>query len=214
MYKSLFGFSTRLTAQLPRDSAFFPISDTDRKKLLSLLDSGDYTYVMLSDGNGREIARLANYCNTLILYRGRVDTRAISFPCGAKVAYIITPHTIESIVCAIDACEENPMPYTSVVDFSVNTVVKFSDIDTDIPIADDKIAILLSRIPPGAHTYLSIYDGINTEIVKADNVYGKISLERGQELTESHTFPVGSVIEHTMTPTAIREIVCQMDCCP
>lgn len=214
MYKSIFGFSTKLTSSLPADSAFFPISNLVRKRLLELLDAGDYTHIMLSDGNAREIVRLENYCNTLILYRGRSTTRALPFPCGATATYLITSHTVESIVCAIDNCEDNLMPYVAAIDFSVNTVVKLADIDTDIPIADDKLAILLSKIPEGAHTYLSIYDGTNTEVVKASNVYGKISLERGQELTESHTFPIGSVIEHVMTPTAIREIVCQMDCCP
>lgn len=214
MYKSIFGFATKLTSMLPADSAFFPVSDLVRNRLLELLDAGDHTHILLTDGDAREIVRLENYCNTLILYRGRSGTRALPFPCGATVAYIITPHTIESLVCAIDNCEDKLMPYVSVIDFSVNTVVKLADIDTDIPVADDKLAILLAKIPAGSHTYLSVYDGVNTEVVKASNVYGKIFLERGQELTESHTFPIGSVIEHVMTPTAIREIVCQMDCCP
>lgn len=214
MYRPLAGFATKLTASLPPNSAFFPISDSARRRLLELLDAGDYTHMLLTDGDAREVVRLENYCNTLILYRGRMGTRAIPFPCGAKSVYIITPHTIESLVCALENCEDNKMPYASVVAFSVNTVVKLADIDTDIPIADDKLAILLSGVPEGSHTYLRICDGINTEIVKANNVYGKIFLERGQELTAAHTFPIGSVIEHVMTPTAIRDIVCQMDCCP
>lgn len=214
MYKPLAGFSAKLTTGLPQDSAFFPISNKDRQYLLDLLDTRDHTHFLLTDGNAREVVRLENYCHTLILYRGRMGTRAIPFPCGAKATYIITPHTVERLVCSIDNCEGDQMPYAPVVSFSVNTVVKLSDIDTDAPIADDKLAVLLSSVPVGAHTYLSICDGVNTEIVKASNVYGKIVFERGQELTSAHTFPVGSVIEHVMTPSAIREIVCQMDCCP
>lgn len=214
MYKPISGFSAVLTATLPQNSAFFPVSNSDRQRLLELLDSRDYAHLLLTDGDAREVVRLENYCNTLILYRGRMGTRAIPFPCGATAAYIITPHTVEQLVCGLENCEGNQMPYASVVSFSVNTVEKLADIDTDIPIADDKIALLLSGVPEGSHTYLSICDGVNTEIAKASNVYGKIVFERGQELTSAHTFPVGSVIEHIMTPSAIREIVCQMDCCP
>ncbi len=214
MYIPLSGFVVHLNSMLPADSAYFPVSDQTRKYLLSILESNDYTHLMLIDGNAREIVKLQNYCNTLILYRGRMGTRALAFPCHTRAAYLITPHTIEQLMCALINSEDYLMPYAANVAFSVNTVVKLADIDTDIPIADDKIAVLLTSIPAGSHTYLHIYDGTNTEIVKANNVYGKITLERGQELTQAHTFPIGAVIEHVITPSAIREIVCQMECCP
>ena len=214
MYTPISGFSTELTSYLPADSAFFPVSRLVRFWLLEKLPDRGYCYLILVDGNAAEVVKLENYCNTLIIYRGRMGTKPLSFPCGAKAQYIITPHTIEQLACAIDDCKDNLMPYTALVSFSVNTTGKLADIDTDLPIADDKLSIMLTNLPEGAHTYLSVCDGFNTEIIKATNMYGRINVERGQELTEARTFPVGSVIEYIMTPTAIREIVCQMDCCP
>lgn len=213
MYKPLFGFTTRLTSYAPADSAHLPVSDTVRKELLTLLDSNDYAYVRITDGNAIELAKLQNYCGMLILYRGVYGTKAKQFPCGAKIEYVVTPHTVEKLTCALENCEDLTMPYVAAVAFSVNTTDKLSDIDTDMPIADDKLALLLTAVPEGSHTYLSVCDGFNTEVIKASNIYGKISIERGQELTNAHTFPIGSVIEHVMTPSAIREIVCQMECC-
>lgn len=214
MYKPLAGFSAKLTARLPQNSAFFPIGNSDQQWLLELLDAGDYTHLLLIDGNAREVVRVKNHCNTLILYRGRMGTRALPFPCGAKASYIITPHTIEQLVCSLQYCEKNTMPYSAAVAFSVNLTAKFADIDTDLPIADDKMAVLLATLPQGHHTYLSICDNFNVEIVMVSNNYGKLIVERGQELTEAHTFPIGSVVEHVITPSAIRDIVCQMECCP
>lgn len=214
MYKPLLGFQTKTTSYTPAEGAHLAVSDLVRRRLLELLDSGEYAYVKLTDGNAVEIAKLQNYCGTIILYRGAYGSSTKAFPCGSKIEYVITPHTVEKLLCAMETCEENNMPYASAIAFSVNTTDKLSDIDTDLPIADDKLAILLTNVPEGSHTYLSVCDGFNTEVIKANNVYGKISIERGQELTEAHSFPTGSVIEHIMTPSAIREIVCQMDCCP
>lgn len=214
MYKPLFGFSTDIISYAPAEEAFVPVSETVRRELLSLLDTGDYTYVELSDGNAVELAKLQNYCGALILYRGVFGTKAKQFPCGAKLQYVITPHTVEKLTCYLDNCEDNTMPYAYTPAFSVNTTAVLADIDTDLPIADDKIAILLAAVPEGSHTYLRVTDGFNTEVLKVSNIYGKITTERGQELTSAHTFPTGSVIEHVMTPSAIRDIVCQMECCP
>lgn len=214
MYIPLSGFSARLSSSICAEGAFFPVADATRKQLLELLDYDDYTHVLIEDGNAREVVKLTNYCGMLIMYRGRMGTKQLPFPCGAKITYLITPHTIEQITCSLQDCEKNTMPYSAAVAFSVNTTAKLDAIDTDLPIADDKLALLLLALPEGHHTFLSVCDNFSTEIIKATNSYGRIVIERGQELTEAHTFPLGSVVEHVLTPSAIRDIVCQMECCP
>lgn len=214
MYIPLSGFTTRLASSISMESASFSVADDTRKKLLELLDYYDYTHILIEDGNAREVAKLENYCGTLILYRGKFGSTRLPFPCGAKVSYIITPHTVEKLMCAITTCEDYAMPYTAAVSFSVNLTGKLADIDTDLPIADDKLAELLTAIPAGSFSYMRLCDGFGIEIVKVSNIHGNIRLERGQELTAARTFPSGSVIEHVMTPEAIRNIVCQMECCP
>lgn len=106
------------------------------------------------------------------------------------------------------------MNYEQYAGFISNLVDKLADVDTDLPIHEQHLAMLRSRITDGKYTFLKILDGTNVEYVKLSNTGGALALERGLELTKPTTFPVGSCVKWELTPTAVRDIVCQMPCCP
>lgn len=103
--------------------------------------------------------------------------------------------------------------YVGAVGFKSNLIAKLADADADLPIFEEHIAALKRILGATGYTYLELRDGYNTEIVKVLSVCGNIELERGLEKTSPHTFPKGSYLGWTMTPGAVRDIVCQMDCC-
>lgn len=215
MYRDIAGFRAKTNEYLNEYSAHLPVSSKVEARLLDLLDEGEYTHLKLIDGNAFEIVKLENYCGRLVIYRGKEGTSPKKFPCPSRIEFVLTPEGVERIICAMedDYCEDYMSNYKAVMDFSVNITEKLADIDTDLPIADNHYA-KLSRDLGGGYTFLSICDGVNTEIVKVSANGGKLFIERALENTEAHTFPVGSVVEYTLTPTAVRDIICQMDCCP
>lgn len=104
--------------------------------------------------------------------------------------------------------------YEQYAGFISNLTDKLADIDTDLPIHEQHLALLRSRLNGGKYTFLKILDGTHIEYVKVINQNGNLYLERGKELTTPTTFPVGSCVKWELTPTAVRDIVCQMPCCP
>lgn len=106
------------------------------------------------------------------------------------------------------------MIYEQFAGFMTNLTDKLADVDTDLPIHEQHIAQLKLRITDGKYTYLKIQDGTNTEYIKVTNVGGSLTVERGLELTSPASFPVGSCVKWELTPSAIRDIICQMPCCP
>lgn len=109
--------------------------------------------------------------------------------------------------------KNNSMLYEPYAGFMSNLTDKLADVDTDLPIHKQHIAGLLGRITSGKYTYLKLLDGTNVEYIKVSNYDGALVVERGLELTEPKTFPVGTCIMWELTPTAIRDIICQMECC-
>lgn len=106
------------------------------------------------------------------------------------------------------------MTYEQYAGFVSNLTDKLADVDTDLPIHEQHLGLLRSRITSGKYTFLKILDGTKTEYVKLINNGGRLYIERGFELTTPTTFPVGSCVKWELTPTAVRDIVCQMPCCP
>lgn len=106
------------------------------------------------------------------------------------------------------------MLYEHYAGFMSNLTSKLVDIDTDLPIYEQHLSLLRNRLSGDKYTFLKILDGTNIEYVKVINENGALRLERGMELTTPTTFPVGSCVKWELTPTAIRDIVCQMACCP
>lgn len=104
--------------------------------------------------------------------------------------------------------------YVQVVDFISNLTEKFAKDDRDLPIFAEHLVSLANKLGNGGYTYLQVRDGTNIEIVKVSADNGRLLVTRGQENTEATTFPKGSCIEWKLTTTAVRDIVCQMDCCP
>lgn len=104
--------------------------------------------------------------------------------------------------------------YVQLAGFISNLTDKLVDIDTDLPIPDNHLALLGSRLSEGDYSFLKILDGTNIEYIKLIKGNGRLRIERGAELTKPTTFPVGSCVKWELTSTAIRDIVCQMPCCP
>lgn len=104
--------------------------------------------------------------------------------------------------------------YVSFVGFISSITDTLGDTETDLPIHEQHLAALKTKLGKAGYTFLYIKDGLNTEIVKVSNVAGDIVITRGLEETTTHTFPKGSVVYWELTPTAVADIVCQMPCCP
>lgn len=103
--------------------------------------------------------------------------------------------------------------YEHYAGFISNLVDKFADVDTDLPIHDQHLGLLKNRITDGKYTFLKIIDGTHIEYIKVANRGGSLFVKRGLETTTPRTFPVGSCVKWELTPTAVRDIICQMECC-
>lgn len=104
--------------------------------------------------------------------------------------------------------------YVQYAGFISELTDKLVDVDTDLPIHEQHLAMLRSRLASdGDYTYLKILDGTVTEYVRVSNAGGKLALSRGLELTTPKTFPVGACVKWELTPMAVRDIICQMPCC-
>ena len=106
------------------------------------------------------------------------------------------------------------MKYEQYAGFISNLTAKLLDADADLPIHEQHLALLRMRLAGDKYTFLKIMDGTHVEYVKLVNQAGKLLIERGMELTTPTSFPVGSCVKWELTPTAVRDIVCQMPCCP
>lgn len=106
------------------------------------------------------------------------------------------------------------MKYVHLAGFISNLVDKLGDNDRDLPIHEQHLAFIRQRVVDGTYTYLKLLDGTNVEYVLVSNTGGAVSIERGKELTTPNTFPEGSCVKWELTPSAVRDIICQMDCCP
>lgn len=106
------------------------------------------------------------------------------------------------------------MKYVHLAGFISNLTEKLTDNDRDLPIHEQHLAFIRQRVQPGQYTYLKLLDGTVVEYIMVSNTGGAISIDRGKELTTPATFPVGTCVKWELTPEAVRDIICQMECCP
>lgn len=108
-----------------------------------------------------------------------------------------------------------PVKYIQFVGFNSNTIDKLLDTDLDLPIYEQHLSLLRARLAnDGDYTYLVLNDGTQTEAVRVANHGGFLKLLRGLEDTTATSFPAGTCVRWEITPSAVRDIICQMECCP
>ena len=106
-YVPLGGFEAKLVGKLPAKDRYFPILPSVADQLLhTLRNSGDYSYLILQDGNVIEAVKVENYCGRLLLTRGIEQTKPLSFRCGTCVIFKVLPQGIKDWVCQNDTCNE------------------------------------------------------------------------------------------------------------
>lgn len=107
------------------------------------------------------------------------------------------------------------MRYVQFVGFNSNTTEKLLDTDLDLPVYEQHLSLLRARLAnDGDYTYLVLFDGTQTEAVQITNHGGFLKLTRAVENTTASSFPTGTCVRWELTPAAVRDIVCQMECCP
>lgn len=107
------------------------------------------------------------------------------------------------------------MRYVQFAGFNSNTTDKLLDTDLDLPVYEQHLSLLRQRInADGDYTYLVLNDGTQTEVVQLTNHGGFLKLTRALENTTASSFPTGTCVRWEITPAAVRDIVCQMECCP
>ena len=99
--------------------------------------------------------------------------------------------------------------------FNSDLTDKLDKSDTDLPIHEQHLSTLRGRLADdGDYTFLVLNDGTQFEVVRVANHGGFLKLTRGLEETAPASFPVGTCVRWELTPAAVRDIVCQMECCP
>jgi hypothetical protein len=106
------------------------------------------------------------------------------------------------------------MLITNLMGFSSNLTVKYTATDDDLPIARQHLDALMAKLQDGDHTYLTIHDGNYTEVIRVSGTCSTIVVERGFDGTAPHTFPEGSCVSFEVTPSVVKDLVCETDCCP
>lgn len=77
-----------------------------------------------------------------------------------------------------------------------------------LPVEDAKS--LAAKLGSG-HTYLTLSDGLNTEIVKALTFGNDVKIERSQGGTDAKTFAPGTCVKWEATKMGVEETVCAAD---
>lgn len=100
------------------------------------------------------------------------------------------------------------------IGFQTPLIAPLTKTATTLPIADDKLGSIKTKLPDGKHSYLQITDNVGYEIVKVIRTDNQLTLQRGQETTTATTFPKGALVTYVLTPQAVLDIISEMECCP
>jgi hypothetical protein len=84
---------------------------------------------------------------------------------------------------------------------------------TTLPLANGDAGSLATKIGATGHAWLTISDPIGAEVVKASVFNGQILIERGQDGSTARVFPAGSCVDARMTSAAVKDLICNYDCC-
>lgn len=82
-----------------------------------------------------------------------------------------------------------------------------------LPLSPADTAKLLSLLPDGEETILTIYDNMYQEEVKVTNQCGSLVVERGQGGTTPQRFPRYSEVCWRITTSYVQWLICNYDCC-
>lgn len=215
MYIPLMGFVSKLNTHITPKTRYLPIPDDDLEMLLMDLADEDYTFFSITDGKVVEVVKVSSLCGKIVLDRGAEDTEPLVLRCGSVVAFIGTKTGVEDTVCQMESCTGGLADmYEQFAGFKSELTATYADVDTDLPIHEQHLAALAKRLGKDKHTYLKLSDGTNIEFIQVLGTKDGITVKRGQEHTEAVTFPRGTCVSWELTQAAVREIVCQMDCCP
>lgn len=77
-----------------------------------------------------------------------------------------------------------------------------------LPVED---SVRLATMLGAGHTYLTLSDGLNTEIVKASTFGNDVKIVRAQGGTDAKTFAAGTCVKWEATKMGIEETVCDAD---
>lgn len=92
--------------------------------------------------------------------------------------------------------------------YSQKITLKLEASDNTMTLKDDTLSDLLED--NGDYTYLTIYDGVNREVVKAYKDAGEVLIQRGQNGTTASTFPPGACAKFEINSAWIEDFVCQL----
>lgn len=85
--------------------------------------------------------------------------------------------------------------------------------DTYLPLSQADTNRLLTHIPDGDETYLTIQDNLRTEYIHVENQCGTIVIiERGVD-SEAYKFPKGSCVFFETSLPVIKWLICNYNCC-
>lgn len=101
--KLLPGYFSSLTAVWESDDTSIPLKEIH--VLLSRLNVGEWTTVLVQDTVGFEVVKVINHQGTIAVERGLSGTPARRFPVGACVSFVPSDELVKAMICETDCCE-------------------------------------------------------------------------------------------------------------
>ena len=107
VYKPLAGFVARLTENITYKTRHLPIDEVSYQILLDNLADDDYSFLEIRDGNAIEVVKVINFCDKIVIERGKELTKPLSFRCGIGVAFVQTMQGVKDTVCQMNESDCN-----------------------------------------------------------------------------------------------------------
>jgi hypothetical protein len=106
----------------------------------------------------------------------------------------------------------------------MSTLVSFTGFATTLsaPMTRDQLdlsltpaitAWLIDRLGTDGYAYLTISDSLGAEVVKVSTYGGALVVDRHQNDTAPRAFPKGACVDARMTEAAVKDLICNYDCC-
>jgi hypothetical protein len=98
--------------------------------------------------------------------------------------------------------------------FSAELVRSLDKDDFSLPVSEAARTRLLSILPPGETTLLTLRDDLYAEEIEVENACGEAVIKRrGLGETEVRKFPRGSGLCFEVTVSVVQHLICSYDCC-
>lgn len=101
-------FNTSINSQLEPEGVHLPLTSIDSARLLSLIPSGEFTFLTLKAPFAMEHVAITNQGGTLVMERGVNGTQAQRFPHGSCVFFENSTAVTKWLICNHDCCADNP----------------------------------------------------------------------------------------------------------